>query len=279
MKLDCLSSGCKRHLTPQGGRHVALKTVRSVDKHSEAAGAEIRVLQHLSASDPSDTYQCVQMLDTFDFMKEHGFQPLSMEHIKTGDILTLPLTHTDLNPENILFVRSDYTAEYNNPRLTRDDHQLKIPDIKVAGFGNATYDDEYHTPEVILGHTGCILMEYYTGNTLFLACNNKEHLAMMEQVLRPLPRHLIQNSRKCKYFTRNQLAWNENTGAGQRVLRLCKPLLEHMTCSNDENRSRFDLIGKKLEYDPAERFTLEAALKHPFFFPLKGGKKVMVSCR
>uniref|UniRef100_A0A8C6NFQ8 dual-specificity kinase n=1 Tax=Melopsittacus undulatus TaxID=13146 RepID=A0A8C6NFQ8_MELUD len=186
------------------------------------------------------------------------------------------LMHTDLNPENILF--------------------LKITDTEVVDFGNAMYDDGYHSPVMTtcafpapesqpcdIWSTGCLLMEYGFGNILFLTYNSKEHMAMMERVVGPLPRHMVQNRRKCRYLTQSQLAWNENTHAGQCCLRLCKPLLVR--------RQREILLGRRtfwcsfriknpmVMYDPAERFTLEAVLKHPFFFPLKRGKKVMVSCR
>uniref|UniRef100_A0A672VF91 dual-specificity kinase n=1 Tax=Strigops habroptila TaxID=2489341 RepID=A0A672VF91_STRHB len=225
-------------------------------------------------------------LSTFDFMKEPGFQPLSMDRIRqvlyqlcqSVNFLHLnKLTHTDLKPENILFVKSDYTADYN-PTLTQDEHQLRIPDIKVADFGNATYDDEYHSPlvttrdfrapEVILGlgwsqpcdiwSIGCVLMEY-VGNVLFPTHN----------ILGPLSRHMIQNI----YFNCNQLDWDENTRAGQRVSRLSKPLPEYMTCINGEHRNLSDLTGKMLEYDPAKRITLGEALKLPFFFSLKWEKR------
>ncbi|NXL94785.1 CLK1 kinase, partial [Alectura lathami] len=298
-----------------GGKHVAVKIVKNVDRYSEAARSEVQVLEHLNASDPSNTYRCVRMLEwfehyghvcivfellglsTYDFIKENGFLPFRLDHIrqmayqicKSVNFLHLnKLTHTDLKPENILFVKSDYVEEYN-PKLKRDERTLKNPDIKVVDFGSATYDDEHHStlvstrhyraPEVILAlgwaqpcdvwSIGCILIEYYLGFTVFPTHDSKEHLAMMERILGPLPDHMIQKTRKRKYFYRDQLDWDEHSSAGRYVARRCKPLKEFMTCKDADHENLFDLIQKMLEYDPGKRITLQEALKHPFFFPLK----------
>ncbi|CAM2100193.1 unnamed protein product [Caretta caretta] len=236
-------------------------------------------------------------LSTYDFIKENSFLPFRLDHIrkmayqicKSVNFLHLnKLTHTDLKPENILFVKSDYVEEYN-PKLKRDERTLKNPDIKIVDFGSATYDDEHHStlvstrhyraPEVILAlgwsqpcdvwSIGCILIEYYLGFTVFPTHDSKEHLAMMERILGPLPIHMIEKTRKRKYFHHNQLDWDEHSSAGRYVSRRCKPLKEFMLCQDLDHENLFDLIQKMLEYDPAKRITLDEALTHPFFSALK----------
>ncbi|XP_074728919.1 dual specificity protein kinase CLK1-like isoform X1 [Strix uralensis] len=321
-----LTKGDTTHLTlpvliiRREDRHVAVKIVKNVHGYSEAAAhEEIKVLQHLNASDPDSTHHCVQMLEwfeyhghvcivfellglsTYDFIKENGFLPLRLEHIrqmayqicKSVNFLHVNrLTHTDLKPENILFVTSDYVEEYN-PKRKRDERRLKNTDIKVADFGNATYDDKYHralvttryyrAPEVILAlgwsqpcdvwSIGCILLEYYLGFAVFQARDNRQHLAMMERVLGPLPGHMIEKTRRRRYFHGARLDWDEHSSAGRSVSRRCKPLKEFMACHNSDHRNLFDLVQKMLEYDPAKRITLGEALKHPFFLPLKREKR------
>ncbi|KAI1234102.1 hypothetical protein IHE44_0003815, partial [Lamprotornis superbus] len=212
------------------------------------------------------------------------------------------LTHTDLKPENILFVESDYIVKYN-AKMKRDERTLKNTDIKVVDFGSATFDDEHHStlvstrhyraPEVILDFEtilksktsyayfaalgwsqpcdvwsiGCILIEYYLGFTVFQTHDSKEHLAMMERILGPLPTHMIKKSRK-HYFHHDQLDWDEHSSAGRYVRRRCKPLKEFMHCQDTDHQSLFDLVRRMLEYDPAKRITLDEALQHPFFDPL-----------
>nr|XP_020638361.1 dual specificity protein kinase CLK4 isoform X1 [Pogona vitticeps]XP_020638362.1 dual specificity protein kinase CLK4 isoform X1 [Pogona vitticeps]XP_020638363.1 dual specificity protein kinase CLK4 isoform X1 [Pogona vitticeps] len=234
-------------------------------------------------------------LSTYDFIKENSFLPFPIELIRkmayqiSQSINFLhhnKLTHTDLKPENILFVESDYVVKYNS-KMRRDERTLKNTDIKVVDFGSATYDNEHHStlvstrhyraPEVILAlgwsqpcdvwSIGCILIEYYLGFTVFQTHDSKEHLAMMERILGPLPVHMIKKSRK-RYFHKNQLDWDEHSSAGRYVRRRCKPLKEFMHCHDKDHENLFDLIRRMLEYDPAKRITLDEALKHPFFDPL-----------
>ncbi|XP_026582031.1 dual specificity protein kinase CLK2-like, partial [Pseudonaja textilis] len=126
----------------------------------------------------------------------------------------------------------------------RDERSIKNTGIRVVDFGSATFDHEHHStivstrhyraPEVILelGWTqpcdvwsvGCIIFEYYMGFTLFQTHDNREHLAMMERILGPIPSRMIRKTRKQKYFYHGHLDWDENTSAGRYVRENCKPL-------------------------------------------------------
>ncbi|KAM9376717.1 dual specificity protein kinase CLK4-like [Pholidichthys leucotaenia] len=232
-------------------------------------------------------------LSTYDFLKENNFQPFSVDHIRHMSYQIIKavrflhknkLTHTDLKPENILFIDSDYDMEYNR-EMKRDERTLRNPDVKIVDFGNATYDHEHHTsvvstrhyraPEVILDlgwdhscdvwSVGCILIEYYVGSTLFQTHDSKEHLAMMERVLGPIPTHLLERTKKKRYVHRCKLDWDMHSSAGRYVRKHCKPLKHYMVSKREDHQQLFDLIGKMMEYDPAKRLSLEQALRHPFF--------------
>ncbi|XP_056625205.1 dual specificity protein kinase CLK4 isoform X1 [Triplophysa dalaica] len=239
-------------------------------------------------------------LSTYDFLKENNFQPFSIYHIRHMAYQIIravrflhknKLTHTDLKPENILFVNSEYNIKYNS-KMRRDERTLKNPDVKVVDFGNATYEHEHHTsvvstrhyraPEVILDlgwnnscdvwSVGCILIEYYLGSTLFQTHDSKEHLAMMERVLGPLPTHMLQKTRKHRYVHHDKLDWDIHSSSGRHVRKQCKPLRQYMASCSSDHEQLFDLIERMLEYDVTKRITLSEALEHPFLDCLKKSK-------
>ncbi|KAK3524043.1 hypothetical protein QTP70_017550 [Hemibagrus guttatus] len=236
-------------------------------------------------------------LSTYDFLKENDYMPFTVDQIRrmADQIFRAvhflhqnKLTHTDLKPENILFVNSDCDIEYN-AKLKRDERTLKNLSVKVVDFGNATYDHEHHTsvvstrhyraPEVVLElgwnqacdvwSLGCILIEYYLGLTLFQTHDSKEHLAMMERILGPLPAHMLQQTRKRHYVHHGKLDWDESSSSGRYVRKHCKPLKQYMSSKNLDHEQLFDLLQKMMEYDVSKRITLEEAIKHPFFTPLR----------
>ena len=140
----------------------------------------------------------------------------------------LNLIHTDLKPENILvtsmdsgrvswFPRKDF---WEASQMQADERQKRrcFPPymrprhvgIKLIDFGNAASDEDDHNslintrqyrgPEVILEtgwdtqsdiwSAGCIFMELYTGEMFFSTHESMEHLALMEQIIGPLPEHM-----------------------------------------------------------------------------------------
>uniref|UniRef100_A0A8C7K5B5 dual-specificity kinase n=1 Tax=Oncorhynchus kisutch TaxID=8019 RepID=A0A8C7K5B5_ONCKI len=298
---------------------VALKIIKNIDRYREAAMSEIEVLEQMNSLDDERTFGCVRMLDwfdyhghicivfellglsTFDFLKENGFMPFTVDQIRhmayqifraVSFLHRNKLTHTDLKPENILFVNSDYDMEYN-AKMKRDERTLKNLDVKVVDFGNATFDHEHHTsvvstrhyraPEVILElgwnqscdvwSLGCILLEYYLGLTLFQTHDSKEHLAMMERVLGPIPVHLLQKTKKRRYVHHDRLDWDEHSSSGRYVRKHCKPLKQYMSSRSSDHEQLFDLIHSMMEYDVSRRLTLEEAIWHPFFHPMRKERK------
>ncbi|XP_041808785.1 dual specificity protein kinase CLK4-like [Chelmon rostratus] len=229
---------------------------------------------------------------TFEFLRQNKFLPFSVEQIRHMAFQIFravcflhrnKLTHTDLKPENILFVSS------NNDETRSEERKLRSLDVKVVDFGTATFDHEHHeslvstrhyrAPEVILDlgwnqscdvwSLGCVLMEFYLGRTLFMTHDSKEHLAMMEKVLGPIPPHLLKQSRKQHYVHNEHLNWDECSSSDDYIRKHCKPLKQYMQRKTEEERQLFDLLSCMLEYDVCRRITLEEALWHPFFSPLR----------
>ncbi|XP_028836275.1 dual specificity protein kinase CLK2b isoform X1 [Denticeps clupeoides] len=232
-------------------------------------------------------------LSTFEFMKENHYLPFPIGQIRhmaqqicraVGFLHENKLTHTDLKPENILFVNAEFSVTYNTTKK-RNERTVKRTEVKLADFGSATFDHEHHSavvstrhyraPEVILElgwsqpcdiwSIGCILFEYYQGITLFQTHDNREHLAMMERIRGPIPSQMICNTRKQKLFVDGRLCWDENSLAGRVVREHCKPLKMYQLSEAEEHQQLLDLLEHMLEYEPSERLSPSASLRHPFF--------------
>ncbi|KAM8900643.1 dual specificity protein kinase CLK4-like [Spinachia spinachia] len=239
-------------------------------------------------------------LSTFEFLRLNEFLPFGVEQIRHMAFQIFQavcflhrnkLTHTDLKPENILFICSDYYNEYN-PETDCEAKKLRSLDVKVVDFGTATFDHEHHeslvstrhyrAPEVILDlgwnqscdvwSLGCVLMEFYLGHTLFQTHDSEEHLAMMERILGPIPLQLLKQTRKQRFVHGERLTWEQRTSCHAHAIKRCRPLKKYMRGRSEEERQLFDLLGFMLEYDACRRITLEEALWHPFFGPLRGKK-------
>ena len=155
----------------------------------------------------------------------------------------------------------------------------------------------YRAPEVILElgwsqpcdvwSLGCIIYELFQGMTLFQTHDNREHLAMMETILGPLPYKMIKKSRKSKYFYHGRLDWDERSSSGRYVRDTCQPLKRYFIGSGgskaggvsasgddpEDMKNLYDLLSKLLDYDPTKRYALAQALRHPLFDRLPANLK------
>ena len=158
-------------------------------------------------------------------------QGLSFIHDK------LKIVHTDLKPENVLFVFDNYICIKKNKILDLakqldicersitsnlpEIYQIPInPAIKIIDFGAATLPEEehwglintrqYRAPEVILDccdwneksdiwGLACILVEIYCGSLLFPTHHTVEHMLMIEKISGPLPDKMVSNSNPQRY--------------------------------------------------------------------------------
>jgi len=246
-------------------------------------------------------------LSLYDYLKKNSFQGLdyaitreiafslfaSLYYLHEG----LELIHTDLKPENILFVED--TTGFNSNDKSPDIRMkptFNSTDIKIIDLGSATFEHEYHStiistrhyraPEVVLQigwsypsdvwSVGCILLELYTGQTLFNTHQNSEHLAMMEIIFGHFPPEWLESQKKSKnniiadYFEvkdQDSKAWllkwyrTATIESKKRVKNMKK--LSHLI--SKEHKDFFDLMTKLLIYDPSTRLTAGEALDHAYF--------------
>ncbi|VUZ52947.1 unnamed protein product [Hymenolepis diminuta] len=240
-------------------------------------------------------------LSVFDFLKENNYVGYPIEHVRHISYQLChavrfmhdnQLTHTDLKPENILFNRSDYISVHNRKKR-RYDRIVKCSDVRLIDFGSATFDYDHHStivstrhyraPEVILElgwsqpcdvwSIGCIIFELYTGYTLFQTHDNREHLAMMERTLGHIPYRMTRKSRT-GFFYHGRLDWDFYSPEGRYVRENCRPLLRYCKEESQDTLDMFDLISKMLEYDPADRICLAAAMTHPFFLRIPSNQRL-----
>lgn len=168
-------------------KYVAVKIIRAVDRYREAAKTELRVLQTILANDPQGQYQCLLLLECFDyknhiclvtdlfgksvydFMCNNGcprfpgshVQAVSKQLIRSVCFLhDLGIIHTDLKPENILLCDESFVEKQMPPGAisTMSPRRQSVsggkrrfltnPEVKLIDFGSAVFHNEYH-PAVI----------------------------------------------------------------------------------------------------------------------------------
>ncbi|SBT78480.1 protein serine/threonine kinase-1, putative [Plasmodium ovale] len=203
----------------------------------------------------------------------------------------LSLTHTDLKPENILLDDPYFEKTLATVRRGTDGKRVQIyrtksTGIKLIDFGCATFKSDYHgsiintrqyrAPEVILNlgwdvtsdmwSFGCVLAEMYTGNLLFRTHEHLEHLAMMENIIQPIPKKMLYQAQKTsgsKYLYKDQLrlAWPENASSVNSIKHVKKCLPLYKIIKHD---LFCDFLYCILQIDPDLRSSPSELLKHKF---------------
>jgi len=194
-----------------------------------------------------------------------------------------PIFLLAVKPENILVTKC---REINRGRQ-------KLPEstrIKVIDFGGATYDDDkkssvvntrqYRAPEVILGcgwsmpsdlwSAGCIMAELYQGDLLFATHDNLEHLALIERIIGPFPRRMLQRASELKSPMAEQAFDSSGRHRMERVLSLdnASHVRESTPLESVVRRRKdawfLDLLRRLIVIDPERRSTARDALRNSF---------------
>uniref|UniRef100_A0A7S3VIQ8 Protein kinase domain-containing protein n=2 Tax=Dunaliella tertiolecta TaxID=3047 RepID=A0A7S3VIQ8_DUNTE len=239
----------------------------------------------------------------FDFMRKNEYRPFPIDLVQefskqliqaVAYLHDLHLVHTDLKPENILLMSLNYCRSSSGSGTSSTSRVVPSSSaIKVIDFGSSTFEEQYHSsivstrhyraPEIIMGmgwsypcdmwSLGCIIVELLTGDALFQTHENLEHLAMMEQVLGPIPEAMVERSNKAasKCFVENRLHWPDGAPSKKSVKAVKKMSnLRRLILNNGDASavphidSLVDLLSGMLRYEPEQRMTAQEALHHPF---------------
>lgn len=218
----------------------------------------------------------------------------------------LHLAHTDLKPENILLQSMEPPHYATFPRdaewqarkqSSKEPPQYVRPEntlIKIIDFGNATYESEHHSsiintrqyrgPEVVLEmewnelsdiwSLGCIFMELYTGELLFGTHENFEHLALMEKIVEPIPKRVLEKTLskvKEEYLRQDprsgswRLDWpaKASSPTSEQHVRNARTL--EKIVQEPRHKSFLGCAYSMLTTDPTKRPSASQVQKDPFF--------------
>ncbi|CAI0547519.1 unnamed protein product [Linum tenue] len=219
---------------------VAVKIVRGIKKYREAAMIEIDVLQQLGKNDRGG-HRCVQLRNWFDY-RNH-----------------ICIVFEKLGPSLYDFLRKNNYRSFPIDLVREIGRQL-LDCVACLGW---SYPCDVWS-------IGCILVELCTGEALFQTHENLEHLAMMERVLGPLPLHMLKRADRHaeKYVRRGKLDWPEGAASRESVRAVMKlPRLQNLIMQHVDHSAGdlIHLLQGLLRYDPLERLTARAALRHSFF--------------
>ncbi|KAJ3131783.1 dual specificity protein kinase kns1 [Geranomyces variabilis] len=277
--------------------HVEIKVLRCLEEHDPYQESHcIPLLSTFVYRNHTCMVFPLLSQSVFDYLKENQFVPF-LPH-QTAEIalqLTqavvfmhgLKLIHTDLKPENVMIVDTASELIPGVRRTSKMRRRLLDTRVRLIDFGSSIFEKDYHSsivstrhyraPEILLGagwsypcdiwSLGCILVELVTGDTLFQTHENIEHLAMMENVLGPVPTHLTRTPTAEKYFTKGKLLYPraDTTKQSKKNVAKTKPLRDIISPKDKYAERLLDLVSRMLKYDPTERISARDALAHPYF--------------
>lgn len=305
-----------RHINT--GNLAALKVIKNEPNKRKSAMVEVKALTIIGCRDRSNKSLCIKMLSWFshgghvciafpllglsvyDFQKANNYEPFEINElmhisyqlcVAVAFLHSNKIIHTDLKPENMLFVDSSYKTVFCKKR-NLELRRLRCSDIRLTDFGNVVSENEYHppiittryyrSPKVILKldwtetcdiwSIGCILVEMHVGQMLFATETENEHLALMETIIGKIPSEMV-NASQTTYFRNGNLDWDWNR-AEEDVMERRFPLGNFQQHDDEVFYQLFHVIRQMLIHVPHQRIPLREALTLPFFENLPASRRI-----
>ncbi|EUB56929.1 Dual specificity protein kinase CLK2 [Echinococcus granulosus] len=161
----------------------------------------------------------------------------------------------------------------------------------------ATHDNREHLAmmERTLGHIpyrmtrksrtgffyhGRLDWDFYSPEGRYVRENCRPLLVSASHALPPFPirmsslLYLSHPVLRSNYFCPRSGVVQHLSAHSQKRLLSCRPLKRYCKEENQDTLDMFDLISKMLEYDPADRICLAAAMSHPFFLRIPSNQRL-----
>lgn len=301
----------------------AMREIRTIVALNRRAGGSCKGIPEILAWFNIDGYvfEVIPFMDKnlFEILLQNKFAPFDIEtlRIMVRQILSVlgrmhksSIVHTDIKPENIMFLPKpsdrvygpndipEYTPDYNELCLIDFGSVSSSPTPRKGLITTRTY----RAPEVILDlywsfpsdmwSLGCMLYELASGHPIFRThqhfFGNREHLAMIEKLLGPLPESMLSqlNEQNRLMYQSNgyilwpppitmeteeeklpggwahpEVAWTSRSRAVRAVKQSPTDIVPTLPDPDDDF---VDFVKHLLRFLPEERLTVEQAIEHPF---------------
>ena len=246
-------------------------------------------------------YEVIQLNNHVGFYM-FDIQVIAKELLETLDFIhsVCGLTHTDIKMENVMLTGYDFITCPPPARFGKQGGSFQRPvllsvesrhrSVRLIDFGNGVFSRDHHStiintrqyrsPEVILEQgwneksdmwsIACVFAEMYTGELLFPAHANFEHLAMIERVSEETftPEYFSHSPREVRQTYQNKVSgyldW-PNANTSRDSLRVVQEDCFPMSRTFHRYPTLYELISKLIRIDPSRRYSARKCLDYCMF--------------